>query len=66
MHKRWSLFLPDYQHTSDAFSSPPVRAEPVEARACPVRARLRQAQPERMQGYLRQVTNQVFLMNFSL
>lgn len=58
LDKRFSRNSPDYRHTSDAFSSPPVRAEPVEALHSRGKPWLRRAQPERMQGYLRQVTNQ--------
>ena len=57
--------MPDYRHTSDAFSSPPVRAEPVEALHAQGKPWLRRAQPERMQGSLRQVTHQAVLTQFS-
>ena len=48
LNKRWKLFLPDELLASDTPAS--VRAEPVEARAYRVRARLRQACPEPAEG----------------
>ena len=61
-----NLALPDELFASDTPTS--VRAEPVEARACRVRARLRQAQPERVgkRRRLRQVANQVALQTFDV